>query len=534
MYRLDPTHAGYTDEKLTFPLKLAWNHSIPMSVDDVQSNVDNPSSPVVSDGIAYFCAGRRLYAVSTETGALKWKYPDDQPLTAIIKSTPLIGQDLIYFGAGDGKLYAIRKQDGQHAWSFYTKGIMNSSPVLVDGVLYVGSSDDHLYALDPGNGQMKWRGGFKTRDDVSTSPAVANGLVYFVSNDMMLYSVHTATGRIKWMAKVGAASRTSTPVLSGNRLYIAVGNVMQCFNSMSGRLEFSVPMSDDITTTPAVADGFIYYACRNGKLYSVNGSGKLRWKTPVDIGAAAYGSPIVAKDTVVIGADKGILLAADKDTGELRWKYFVAPTSPDKGKLKYTDLASSPAVIDGALYVLSDDATLHAFRMDQPDSTPPQVTAFEPQRDVVMNGAPPVQIAAVITDPGTGVNPETISFTLDNQPVAYKYKPETGTLWYRTPKTQPIITPLSDGPHSVTLAVSDWAGNKTTMSWRFSVDNRIAKKADDTSKTAAPGTPGSRSSRSSRNRNGGGMPGMGGGMPGMGGGGMPGMGGGGMPGMGGR
>jgi len=468
MFKCDAAHTGYTEEQLNFPLKLIWKH-----ITEVAPN--NPSSPAVADGVVYFCSGRRLYAVNAETGSLRWQYPPEESLIAVVKSSPLVGDDLIYFGGGDGRLYAVTKENGTLAWSFATKGIMNSSPVLVDGVIYVGSSDDNLYALDARTGQQKWPGGFRTRDDVSSSPAVVDGLVYFLSNDMVLYAAHTSTGRTKWQVRIGAWSRSSTPVVAENTVYLAAGNVLQAYQAKSGRLKWGTKFASDITTVPAVANGGVYFACRNGKLYALTSAGRLKWKAPADIGAYAYSSPVIAGNTVIIGANRGILVAADAETGALKWKYVVQPSSLDYGKLRYVNVAAAPAVSNGTLYVLADDGALHAFRYDMPDSTPPQVPTVRPPRDFLMSGDPPIEIAAVIADPESGVNTDTISLRLDGEPVEYKLVPEYGIISYRTPVTQPV-TPLPNGRHAVSLSVSDWAGNKTEMEWYFTVDNQILKR----------------------------------------------------------
>lgn len=467
MFRGDSAHTGMTEERLNFPLKLAWKF-----IADLATN--NPSSPSVVDGVVYFCSGGRLYALNADTGTMRWRYPAEESLSATIKSSPVVGDDLVYFGAGDGKLYAVTKNDGNLAWIFATKGIMSSSPVLVDGVVYVGSSDDHLYAVNALSPELEWGGGFRTRDDVASSPAVADGIVYFVSNDMILYAAETLTGRLKWQIRIGNWSSAATPVISDNTLYIACGNTIQSFQAKSGRLKWAVKFSSDITTVPAVANGSIYLACKNGKAYALTSVGKLKWQAPAELGSAAHASPVVAGDTVIFGANRGTLAAYDTDTGALRWEYLVQPSSLDYGKVRYVNLASSPAVSNGALYVLADDGALHAFRYDSPDSTPPDVTPLVPPRDYLMPGAPPTEYAALLSDEGSGIREDTISMAVDGQTVEHGFVSERGMVWYRS-EGGANARPLADGVHSATVSVSDWAGNKNQVTWHFTVNNLIRR-----------------------------------------------------------
>ena len=476
MFRGDTAHTGYTEEQLAFPLKLAWKFPT-----EIVPN--NPSSPAESGGVVYMCAGRRLYAINSETGSLKWRFPEEETLSAVVKSSPLVGPDLVYFGGGDGKLYAVTKDTGTLAWNFTTKGIMNSSPVLMDDVVYVGSSDDHLYALDAKTGQPKWPGGFRVRDDVSTSPAVVGGLVYFLSSDMLLYAANTSGGKApKWAVRIGSWSKSATPVVSESTVYLAAGNTMQAYQAKSGRLKWGIKFQTDITTIPAADPTGVYFACKNGKFYALNLAGKVKWEKPAELGASAYGSPIVAGNDVIVGTNKGFLYVFDKDNGDLVWKYVVQPEAFDYGRLKYVNITSTPMVSNGTLYVVADDGTLHAFRADAPDTTAPVVSTVVPPRDYIMPGAPPVQIAAVIGDLGSGINEDSISLTLDGQLVEHKLILERGIVWFKTEITQPV-QPLRDGLHEVKLSLSDWVGNKTDMSWCFTVDNRMQKLKTTTSTT---------------------------------------------------
>lgn len=465
MYKYDPAHTGYTVERLSFPLKLAWKHVTDMSA-------DNPSSPAVKDGVVYFCSGRRLYAVNADTGSLRWRYPASESLTASIRSSPLVGDGLVYFGAGDGRLYAVTTEEGSLAWSLGTRRSISSSPVLVDGVIYVGSDSEELYALDARTGTMKWPGAFRTKDDIASSPAVADGLVYFFSSDTILYAAHTASGRIKWVKRVGTGSRHATPVVAENVVYLGAGNALYAFQAKSGRLKWAIPLSSDITTTPSAALGAVFFACKNGKLYALTNAGKLKWKAPVDIGAPAYGSPVIAGDTVIVTANKGIILAADVETGVVKWKYVAEPSALKGGKLKYVNLAAAPVVSNGTLYVLADDGALLAFRPDIPDSTPPQIVTVRPTRDFLTPGTPPIEISAIVKDTGSGIKYDTVTLTLDDEPVEHNVIPERGIIWYKTPRTQPV-TNLPDGRHTASLLLTDWAGNKTYTEWSFVVDNRL-------------------------------------------------------------
>src|SRR3982750_761564 len=124
-------------------------------------------SPVLEAKVIYFGSdGGNLYAVGAESGRQLWKTTTRGP----ISSTPAVAKGLVYFGSYDGKFYALNAQTGAIKWKFATEGdrrfeakglhgmqpktqtiadpfdIYLSSPAVSDGTVYFGSGDGNLYA----------------------------------------------------------------------------------------------------------------------------------------------------------------------------------------------------------------------------------------------------------------------------------------------------------------------------------------------------------------------------------------------------
>jgi outer membrane protein assembly factor BamB len=76
-----------------------------------------------------------------------------------------------------------------------------SSPVIADGAVYFGSGDGNLYAVDATSGALRWA--FHTGDVVHASPAYAGGTLFFGSWDSLFYAVDAATGKEKWRFQAG-------------------------------------------------------------------------------------------------------------------------------------------------------------------------------------------------------------------------------------------------------------------------------------------------------------------------------------------
>jgi eukaryotic-like serine/threonine-protein kinase len=118
---------------------------------------------------------------------------------------------------------------------------------------------------------------------------------------------------------------------------------------------WTMATSSSIYSSPLVANGFVYIASTDNKLYAYNAAtGKLQWQKSIGQvsggGSFIYSSPAVVNDVVYIGSNDHNLYALNATTGALLW---TAPT----GGFIY----SSPVVDNGMVYIGSTDHKLYAF-----------------------------------------------------------------------------------------------------------------------------------------------------------------------------
>jgi len=107
---------------------------------------NSASSPVISNNTIYTAFDKYLYAIDVETHEQLWELPfvaGDN-----LRSSPSLGDDVLYIGSEDGCLYAVNATNGEELWHFTTGGSITSSPALVNGVIYVTSHDGKLYAIE--------------------------------------------------------------------------------------------------------------------------------------------------------------------------------------------------------------------------------------------------------------------------------------------------------------------------------------------------------------------------------------------------
>ena len=132
----------------------------------------------------------------------------------------------VYFGSGDGNVYAVDAASGVLQWKFATGDVVHASPAVASNTVYIGSWDSHFYALDAETGPAEL--GVRRRARIrrihnqvgfQSSAAVVDGTVYVGCRDAHVYALDAATGRKKWDYPTSKSWVNGTPaVRDGTRL----------------------------------------------------------------------------------------------------------------------------------------------------------------------------------------------------------------------------------------------------------------------------------------------------------------------------
>lgn len=539
-YGNSPHRRGIATEEISPPLAVLWKFASRPYQDTVigaASPIINSGSPITAEETVYFTSKDRLYALDLESGGEKWHWPTGGEAAPTIRSTPAVGDGLVYIGALDGYLYAIDADTGSQRWSVKTGGAIRSHPLLYKespgdpGTLYFGSDDDYLYAIDAQTGDVKWR--YRASDDITSAPCYEDGLVIFNSADAQVHALQAATGRPRWVQRSLVSGEGVSAVIYNGRVFLPSGTMLNSFRVRGGAAQ-PIPLFDpktrqtvlegDITTTPVIVEdpggpggptsGIVYLGDRSGHFYSFYLNGRLRWKTKLDDRSTVQ--PVLAGSTLYVGSNKGFIYGINAETGEITWRYRAEAPRDYQVRYAFHNI-SAPLIVDrGMLMVLGDDGTLTAFSADAMDVTPPVITAPQPARGSVINGSPPITISCFLWDEGSGINPSTIAVSLDGQLLEMSTEPydkrtatpKTGVVYDPVKRkleytTQPTVagqkaTPLRNGHHTVKVEVADWKGNIGTLEWSFMVDNTLPQRPrrppQDPSTVGAPGStaPGAR------------------------------------------
>jgi outer membrane protein assembly factor BamB len=307
------------------------------------------ASPVVHRGAIYVgTADGHFHALRAADGKEIWTWSDATP----IYGTALVTEDAVFFVNERTELVRLDRRNGALRWRVAldparqaaakipeddTNGHLTAVPVLADGSLYAGSTDGRFFALDPATGNTRWR--FNgNRSKVCAAAGVAGDRVLFGTFDGSLFALRKRDGGILWHLELPAAI-VSAPVAYGN-LAIVGGRdfLLHAYALADGRevwrQHFWVSW---IESTPRVVDGVLYIG--SSDLRAVRAldprNGAVLWST--DVYGAAWGSPLVTRDTIYMGTagvkdyvidHRAAIVALDRGSGRIRWRRSE-PQTPD-------------------------------------------------------------------------------------------------------------------------------------------------------------------------------------------------------------
>jgi outer membrane protein assembly factor BamB len=410
MFRGDPTHSGvYPGPAPRQFHRVKWKFATGDRV---------VSSPVFADNVIYFGGDdNNIYAVKAANGTQLWKYPTGGPAPG----TPAVVDGTLYIGSYDGKFYALDAKTGLTKWKFSTEGerrfegkgihgllpknqtiadqydVYLSSPVVAQKTVYFGSGDGNVYAVDTESGALKWK--FKTGDVVHASPAYSEGVIYVGSWDSYFYAIDAATGKERWRFQGGEDAlihnqvgfQSSPSVVDGIVYTGCRDSNVYALDKATGKEKwrFNNEMSW-VNASPAVAGGKVFFVTSDSSLYHAVDAATGKSVQKQQCKALMFSSPAVAGDVVLIGVANGTLEARDINSGELLWEYQVEKSKQNSGWVLAADrkfnnavlfhsvwrespavgtdreinigaVFSSPLVVNGVIYFGSADGYLYAL-----------------------------------------------------------------------------------------------------------------------------------------------------------------------------
>lgn len=367
----NPQHTGTAQAALATPLTLAWTKNVGANL--------YMTSPLIYKRNVYVASidedlqGKgAIFALNGQTGDILWRYP----VRNSIKNTIAIDGGNVYAQDAEGYLYAVDAATGKLVWE--KKLNVNGLPALIEGlvadrgIVYAGTGKG-LCASNGATGETLWTntGWGQGEGTTSTNSLNRNILVSGVQWSA-LYANDATTGKLLWKAaKDGLRNRGASPAFHGDLLYLISDASVFILNATDGKIIVRKPMpfSVDVTSTPLLTDKeIIFGSARNGLVALDRETLEPKWNFKTEdalVYTSPYSrkasstietSPILAGNTVFVGASDGRIYGIDKETGKASWQY--ATGAPVFGSVAASGNALVTTDFAGNVYVfVSSDGT---------------------------------------------------------------------------------------------------------------------------------------------------------------------------------
>lgn len=362
----NPQHAAPALPALNQPLQMAW-------IKNVGANI-YMTSPLVYNGKIYVASvdedlkgEAHVYALDGKSGELVWKYP----VRNSVKNTIVIDNGQVLAQDAQGYLYAIDAESGKLSWEKQLP--VNGLPAIIeglvaaDGVVYAGTGKG-LCAIDTKNGGELWRNkDWGQGEGTTTTFSVAKNVLIGSSQWRALYGNDLKTGELKWEANTnGLRNRGASAAVHGDLLYLISEKSFFILDANTGRVivRKELPFGVDVTSTPLLTDKeIIFGSAKDGLIALDNETLELKWKFSTgdalvytspysrQPSATIETSPVLAGNTIYVGASDGTLYGINKADGKLLWKH--ATGAPVFGSVAVSGNALIAVDFGGNVYMFA-------------------------------------------------------------------------------------------------------------------------------------------------------------------------------------
>ncbi len=320
------------------------------------------SSPALdSSGNVYFGSiDGNVYSLDKD-GVERWSRPTGDWVESSAALSP--DESVVYIGSWDNRLYALSSETGAVLWSYETGSLVFSSPAVAqDGTIYFGGSDGFLYSLSPA-GELNWEEflGGELDSSVAIGPS---GHLYVATSEGFVYSIASDSGEIRWSFELptepGASDRdteiTASCVLEGDgSVYIGSKNYFfYALDTADGSVRWRYETGGIIEASATRGvDGSVIVSSQDGYVYAFNPDGSLAWRT--DIGANYYTSAVVD--------ELGRIYASSYIDETLSYLNVLTPDGVIAQRVPFTGIIDSSIALssDAQLYLGNNDGRLYAF-----------------------------------------------------------------------------------------------------------------------------------------------------------------------------
>ena len=268
-------------------------------------------------------------------------------------AVPVIAAGTIFIGDLDGTFHALALADGATRWSVKVEnaGFPSAAAVSTDPTtprVIVGDDVGMVRALDLGSGRVVWT--HETGGEVSGGPTILPTLqgprVLIGSQDASLTCLDLASGAVAWTHSIEDQIRCAPTVArtpDGDRIALAgCDGRLHVLDAADGKEVATVAIDGPTGTTPAAADGRVFFGTEGGSFYAIDyGKAEIAWRMGGAAGQAYRSSAAVAAGLAIVGSRSRSVEAFALGDGARTWRH------PMRGRVDASPIGIHTAA-DGA------------------------------------------------------------------------------------------------------------------------------------------------------------------------------------------
>ena len=257
-------------------------------------------TPQTSEEVVYIGSGdRQVYALDGKTGELIWNVHCPQPILGAV----LLTEKLVLVPSGNHVL-ALERGSGKLIWNLTVGSLTLGQPAVDHETVYFGSGDGYIYAVHLHTGVIKWKVQMVSSDNAYST--LSSGAWATDTSVIPLQHGQPPIVYVSAVAANFALNRENGKVLWENN---------------RGSL-YSVPL----IVTDVGSEPVAILANEWGEVSSINPyTGKEHWKTTLPQ-RIMNASPVQKEELVYITGVNGLLSGLDIQTGVVQDQYHFAST----------------------------------------------------------------------------------------------------------------------------------------------------------------------------------------------------------------
>jgi outer membrane protein assembly factor BamB len=312
--------------------------------------------PVLDGSTIYYSpTAGKLVAYDKDSQKNLWEFPGNQNKDLkpqAIYGTPVLSNQVLYFAAYDGNIYAVNSTNGQLKWNVKTDSPVVGPVLLKDGVIYAGNSNGNVYALQSSDGKQLWQA--KAGKEVWSGPVDSNGLIAVTSMDADVYAFN-GQGSLVWKSSVASAAIASTPTVTSQALtFGSFDKRIHSIEQSSGAGIWSTaPAGNWFWTAGLISGDNLYAGNLDGHIYAYDAiNGAQKWQS--DLGAPIRSAPALQQGVLMVATRSGTIHGLDPFSGQDKWPAI------DAGAQIYANLVPTPA---NTVYAVTQPGTKNGARL---------------------------------------------------------------------------------------------------------------------------------------------------------------------------